>query len=397
MDLLELPKKIAAQFVGKKMENLKGVKFVILFSGCEIKNDIKFCESCKIERNEHKKLHDEIFKYYTDDFKKEIIRRSEFDFSNGEVGLVNLGNTCFMNAGFQCIFHSEDLVKYIVKETYKNDGLDKEDYPLTEELKNTLEKIWFGTSSYYSPKSLRREFVIKESKFDNYAQHDSPELIVDFLNTIGSELNRANVCQYVIGFGETEEEKFMKKFFNKENSIINTIFYGFTKNRYFCRNEDCLKEKFLFEPFLLLSVPLKNREGDLDIEECFEEFRTNPNLTTKCSKCGNKLSLETTFIKLPMILIVHLKRFYQSEDFYLKKNYVNVIYQEELILEENKESVKYELFGVDEHHGSLNGGHYTAKCKVKGNWKNFNDDSVSDASSYHSSNALVLVYKRVKL
>ena len=48
----------------------------ILFSDCEIKNDIKFCDSCKIEKKEHQKLHDEVFKYYTDDFKEEVMRRS---------------------------------------------------------------------------------------------------------------------------------------------------------------------------------------------------------------------------------------------------------------------------------------------------------------------------------
>ena len=41
----------------------------------------------------------------------------------------------------------------------------------------------------------------------------------------------------------------------------------------------------------------------------------------------------------------------------------------------------YDLFGVVNHFGSLNGGHYTATCKnsIDNNWYYFNDSSVSGA------------------
>ena len=60
-------------------------------------------------------------------------------------------------------------------------------------------------------------------------------------------------------------------------------------------------------------------------------------------------------------------------------------------------STKYDLYGVVNHFGSLNGGHYTAHCKnPDGNWYNFNDYSVSGApaNSIVSSSAYVLFYRR---
>ena len=64
-------------------------------------------------------------------------------------------------------------------------------------------------------------------------------------------------------------------------------------------------------------------------------------------------------------------------------------------------SSTYDLFGIVNHFGSLNGGHYTATCKnsVDGEWYYFNDSSVSSAGHGGSSRimadaAYVLFYRR---
>ena len=60
-------------------------------------------------------------------------------------------------------------------------------------------------------------------------------------------------------------------------------------------------------------------------------------------------------------------------------------------------STKYDLFGIVNHFGSLNGGHYTANCKnPDGQWYNFNDGSVSAIGNKNvvSSSAYLLFYRR---
>ena len=51
-------------------------------------------------------------------------------------------------------------------------------------------------------------------------------------------------------------------------------------------------------------------------------------------------------------------------------------------LNNEAEPVLYDCYGVSNHFGSLNGGHYTANCKnpISGKWHNYNDSSVSKAS-----------------
>lgn len=62
----------------------------------------------------------------------------------------------------------------------------------------------------------------------------------------------------------------------------------------------------------------------------------------------------------------------------------------------------YDLYGVVYHGGSLNFGHYTAKCfnEATGRWHSYNDSTVTDVdpnilkSSIVNPGAYVLFYKR---
>lgn len=57
----------------------------------------------------------------------------------------------------------------------------------------------------------------------------------------------------------------------------------------------------------------------------------------------------------------------------------------------------YDLYGVTNHFGSLNGGHYTANCRnPDGSWYNFNDSQVSGCGDKGlcASSAYLLFYRR---
>ena len=60
--------------------------------------------------------------------------------------------------------------------------------------------------------------------------------------------------------------------------------------------------------------------------------------------------------------------------------------------------MKYDLFAVANHYGSLMFGHYTAyyKNSIKNKWYEFNDNSMTeiDESNVLTPNAYVLFYRR---
>ena len=68
------------------------------------------------------------------------------------------------------------------------------------------------------------------------------------------------------------------------------------------------------------------------------------------------------------------------------------------ILANEPNPVYYDLIGVSNHFGSLNGGHYTASCKniATGEWNYFNDSNVSSCSKSKivSPAAYVLFYRK---
>jgi ubiquitin C-terminal hydrolase len=106
-------------------------------------------------------------------------------------------------------------------------------------------------------------------------------------------------------------------------------------------------------------------------------------------------SLTKRFTYLPRILIIHLKRFDDTDK--LDKF---IDYSSELDL--GAFSVvadhHYQLFGVCLHRGDMEQGHYVACCEVKGHWYYMDDDSVAKMTNINDiiqRDAYVLLYKRL--
>ena len=57
-----------------------------------------------------------------------------------------------------------------------------------------------------------------------------------------------------------------------------------------------------------------------------------------------------------------------------------ILGQDGSLLGETFDSRKYELFGICNHRGSINGGHYTASVKnISNQWVNYDDNNVKIA------------------
>jgi len=88
-----------------------------------------------------------------------------------------------------------------------------------------------------------------------------------------------------------------------------------------------------------------------------------------------------TFWSFPQVLVIDIKRF----NFQNRKNQILVTFPlEDLDLSSyvsgyNKKKYIYDLYGICNHSGSSQGGHYTAFVKnANGKWYHFNDTSVTE-------------------
>lgn len=133
----------------------------------------------------------------------------------GTTGLINLGNTCFMNSSLQCLSHTNPLIDFFTTQKYKADvnidnplGTKGE---LAEEYAKLVKELWSGTHSAIAPREFKWKLERFAPQFAGYQQHDSQvcppaifglsdefqkELLAFLLDGLHEDLNRIKKKAY---------------------------------------------------------------------------------------------------------------------------------------------------------------------------------------------------------
>jgi ubiquitin carboxyl-terminal hydrolase 4/11/15 len=118
----------------------------------------------------------------------------------GIVGLRNLGNTCFMNSGIQCITSIDVLTEYFLQDKYvahiNVDNPIGTKGELSKAYAKQMKKMWYGEQDSLIPTDLKRAIGKFQPMFLGYDQHDSGELIGYLLDGLHEDLNRVKVKPY---------------------------------------------------------------------------------------------------------------------------------------------------------------------------------------------------------
>ena len=294
-------------------------------------------------------------------------------------------------------------------------------YPLYFQAKNDSTIIQFYNAIL---KRINNVGFFIEEKYSSFYKDNTHLKILDLNIIHGKDTKKEgflamfyieDVCKFCGNSNETNYycsiknlgpyEKTIKEIFNK---IKKPVILAAASECYNLSGKLYL-ECPLFESNYQIEKESNKYLENIALKECLELLVKNENFQDDeswyCKKCQKlqKSKQKLQIYKPPNYLIILLKRynFKKSEgnNFSGEKNNTFISYPidnfdiREYIEGPEKNKAIYELYGVIEHYGTLNQGHYKAICKNDGNWISYNDSLIDIVKSPVTKNAYVLFYK----
>ncbi|KAJ7976553.1 Ubiquitin carboxyl-terminal hydrolase [Quillaja saponaria] len=185
--------------------------------------------------------------------------------TGGLTGLLNLGNTCFMNSAIQCLVHTPEFARYF-REDYHQEINWQNPLGMVGELAlafgELLRKLWAPGRTPIAPRPFKAKLARFAPQFSGHNQHDSQELLAFLLDGLHEDLNRVKHKPYIKSRdadGRPDEEvadEYWANHIARNDSIIVDVCQGQYKSTLVCPM--CNKVSVTFDPFMYLSLPLQS-------------------------------------------------------------------------------------------------------------------------------------------
>ena len=307
-------------------------------------------------------------------------------------GLINLGNTCYLNSIFQlfirCFDFNKELIETVSITDAKSLMISYRTIVNRVMTKKEEDKITcFKITSFYDKYKEMFPYLIG-------MQQDADECFQLLLNTFHEELrktmNRRNFKKIMENIDDDYKRCARDDIYNlykKEYSILSKYFYGTMLSTTTC--QDCDHEIEKYEIFGNLQVSF-DKETNLEkiIEDNYQEEQLEDYKCSKCQQTNNIKKL--TIVGYPKYLVISLKRFKYCPK---RQDFVKNMTPVDVVDELNINDCKYDLLGMVNHHGHMNGGHYTSHIKYEDGWNHFDDESVKPMKKINRNSAYVLLYQ----
>jgi len=303
---------------------------------------------------------------------------------NGNRGLVNMGNTCYMNSIIQCLNSTKEFRDYVLSENYLKDILaniinnDITPQEVREQLEKKLSYQLLKIFKFFwckpdkdlplKPKHFKEIFGDKIEIFQGSEQQDSQEALLCILDTMNNELSSKVDISIDLDKYDPDFLEFANKYleFSNQNnqtqldeliktnsewhtkmsaiivemnnlkkfSIITQLFQGLLHSSLTC--PECKYTSNTFDPYFYLSVSIP--EPDKKKEEKEEEKKKSTNINDH---------IKDDFVfqdQKPQKNTKKRKQLDEDIDVFRiwKKNYLNYI----------KDDIKYDLYNSDNNSGS---------------------------------------------
>lgn len=337
------------------------------------------------------------------------------DLRIGLTGLKNVGNSCYQNATLQCLSATIPLAKFMLDGSYKK-AINKVNPlgtqgALAESFAHLIKVMWSEQYTFVSPVTFRDAIGRFQSTFKGFDQHDSQEFLAFLLDGLHEDLNYVMHKPAPVDMTPEREHELetlpqqvasVKEwtiYRQRNDSLIVDWFQGQFRNKMTCLT--CGKTSTTYNAFMYLSLPIPATGRGINrvtLFQCLDAFVREEVMDKAdawyCPSCKKprKATKRLSISRLPMILLIHLKRFSFKGPFTDKiethvtfplqgldlTNYVPAPLPPALAKSYAAQGIPlsrsqnppyvYDLYATTHHFGSLNTGHYTASIKSAGQW-----------------------------
>ena len=321
--------------------------------------------------------------------------------NKGLSGLVNLGNTCFLNTAVQILSHTYELNDFLNSEKYNKFDKNIDDSVILREYDDLRKTLWNQNGKISPQKFIYHMFTIANKKdrelFTGFSQNDMPEFLLFIIDCMHNSISRS-VEVKIQGNVENDIDKvavkcyeYLRDTYNREYSEFIDLFYGIYISEILSKSG---KKILSIKPehYMMFDLPIPKKEK-INLYDCFDSFIDYENMEgenmwyNEKKNQNEEVKKRIIFWNFPNILMISLKRYDNGGE-----NKITDLIDfpiENLDLSKyikgyKASTYKYDLYGIINHMGVVNGGHYTAYIKVaNGEWFHFNDDNLSKIKTNH--------------
>lgn len=373
-------------------------------------------------------------------------------------GLINMGNTCFLNVVIQALTHTPVLRDYLLADLHRCENLSRSRNCLACEMVRITQEIYRPVLTPFVPNNLLYSIWLNASHFAGYEQRDAHEFLITLLTLIHSHLVgeqlphedgsvhglnvackthskedrivRTTTCSHddysntsltdcvksssVNGLlnpmvdltPQPDSNSQMSSSSTRDSAescdcIVHQVFFGDLES--VISYEGCEHKSLTVDPFLDLSLDVIQR-GSTSLQACLKSY-FSPELIDGliiCSQCnvGRPAVKQFNLLHLPNVLCFYLKRCHHdtkintSIDFPVELDLAPYLNPNE---DRSCWQDRYSLYAVLNHSGQTNSGHYIAYIRFgTGSWCLCDDQKIIPVSLQDVLNtgAYVLLYHK---